>query len=231
MFDAQALLNQFLGANSNDKIQKGKDYLAKNSGSLASGAAAGGLAGYLLGSKKGKKIAKKAATYGGMALVAGLAYKAYTGYQQNKQMGSASPVEHEAIPEPPMHSGFRIEDQSESDNFCATLVSAMIAAAKADGHIDSAEHQAIFAKIEELGLDNDQKAFLFDQLNRPLDIDSLVAAAATKEQAVEVYVASIMAIEIDSPAEKAYLSMLAARLDLEEELVDHIHSTLSETVV
>ncbi|WP_370239380.1 tellurite resistance TerB family protein, partial [Neptunomonas phycophila] len=100
-----------------------------------------------------------------------------------------------------------------------------------DGHIDSAEHQAIFAKIEELGLDNDQKAFLFDQLNRPLDIDSLVAAAATKEQAVEVYVASIMAIEIDSPAEKAYLSMLAARLDLEEELVDHIHSTLSETVV
>ena len=104
----------------------------------------------------------------------------------------------------------------------------MIAAAKADGQIDGDELQKVFAKVEELGLDPDEKTFLFDQLNRPLDIDTLVAAARTQEQAVEVYVASLMAIEADTPAERAYLSMLAARLNLEEDLVNHIHNTLSQ---
>ncbi len=55
-----------------------------------------------------------------------------------------------------------------------------------------------------------------------------MAAASSQEQAVEIYVASPMAIEADTPAEQAYLSMLAARLNLEPELVNHIHSTLSQ---
>lgn len=229
MFDAGALLNQFLGADSGETVQKGKEYLSRNAGSLAGGAAVGGLAGYMLGSKKSKKMAKKAATYGGMALVAGLAYKAVTNYQQQKQGAPASPTpQPETVPQLPRDSGFQIEDQGGANSFGATLVSAMIAAAKADGQIDSSEHQVIFAKIEELGLGNDQKAFLFDQLNRPLDLDSLVAAASSQEQAVEIYVASLMAIEVDTPAEQAYLSMLAARLNLEPELVNHIHSTLSQ---
>jgi len=229
MFDAGALLNQFLGADTGETVQKGKEYLKNNAGSLAGGAAVGGLAGYALGSKKGKKVAKKAATYGGMALVAGLAYKAYTNYQRQQQGAPAAiPPQPEALPQLPRDSGFQIEDQSGANSFGATLVSAMIAAAKADGQIDASEHQTIFAKIEELGLDNDQKAFLFDQLNRPLDLDSLVAAAASQERAVEIYLASLMAIEVDTPAEQAYLSMLAARLNLEPGLVNHIHETLNQ---
>lgn len=227
MFDAGALLNQFLGAGSTDTLKKGKDYLSQNAGSLAGGAAVGGLAGYALGSKKGKKMAKKAATYGGMALVAGLAYKAFTNYQQQKQGTSTTPRS-EVIPQPPEDSGFRVEETGDSNSFGATLVSAMIAAAKADGQIDGSEHQAIFARIEQLGLDSEQKAFLFDQLNRPLDLDSLVAAASTQEQAVEIYVASLMAIEVDTPAEQAYLSMLAARLNLQPELVNQVHNTLGQ---
>jgi len=236
MFDAGALLNQFLGAGAGETAQKGKDYLSRNAGALAGGAAAGGLAGYFLGSKKGKKIskkgkkmAKKAAKYGGMALVGGLAYKAFTSYQQQKSGTPAVPASQpETLPQLPRDSAFQIEEQGGANSFGATLVSAMIAAAKADGQIDGSEHQAIFAKIEELGLDNDEKAFLFDQLNRPLDLDSLVAAASSQEQAVEIYLASLLAIEVDTPAEQAYLSMLAARLDLEPELVKHIHSTLAQ---
>jgi len=226
MFDAGALLNQFLGADTSQTIQKGKDYLSNNAGSLAGGAALGGLGGYMLGSKKGRKFAKKAATYGGMALMAGLAYKAYNNYQSQKNgaVSSPSPQTEQIADE----SAFHIENQNGSNSFGAMLISAMIAAAKADGKIDGKEHQAIFSRIEEMQLDNDEKAFLFDQLNRPLDIDSLVSAITSKEQAVEIYLASLMAIDVDTQAEKAYLSMLAARLNLEEELVNHIHSTVEQ---
>ncbi|MCV6574455.1 MAG: tellurite resistance TerB family protein [Cohaesibacter sp.] len=253
MFDASKLINELLGANASGSasgaMQKGKDYLSQNAGGIAGGTLAGGLAGYMMGSKKGRKMAKKAAQYGGLALVAGLAYKAYSDYQSNKTGpqtidGSSSPasashggqatqsvpqISH--IPQVPVDSGFAIEEQAsetggQANGLGSVLVSAMIAAAKADGQIDAAEHQAIFGKIEELDLSNDEKAFLFDQLNKPMDIDSLVASSNSQEQAMEIYIASLMAIEVDSPAEQAYLSMLAARLGLEPALTQQIHQTL-----
>jgi uncharacterized membrane protein YebE (DUF533 family) len=231
MFDAEKLLNQFLGAGAGETLKQGKDYLSKNAGTLASGAIAGGLGGYLLGSKGGRKVAKTAATYGGMALLAGLAYKAYSDYKGEEQPQTAPttpPPPPGQVPTPPQDSAFRIDDQPGPDGFGATLVSAMIAAAKADGQIDSQEHQAIFDKIAELELGNEEKAFLLDQLNRPIDMDSLVAKATTREKAVEIYMASLMAITLDSAAEQSYLSMLAARLNLEPDLVAHIHGTLQQ---
>ncbi|WP_299974682.1 tellurite resistance TerB family protein [uncultured Pseudoteredinibacter sp.] len=268
MFDAAKIMNQLLGAGGShsssgkgDLLQQGKQMLGNSGGGFAGGAAAGGLAGYLLGSKKGRKMAKKAAKYGGMALVAGLAYKAYNNYQSQKQApGQATPsqgahsqatpgqttanqagntanyrndalevVDQQEVPAVPQNSAFALPDNSQGQqDFSAMLISAMIAAAKADGQIDGAEHQAIFGKIEELGLDTEAKAFVLDQLNKPLDIDSLVASAANKEQAVELYLASLMAIEVDTAAEQAYMNMLAARLELEPELVAQIHQTVAQ---
>lgn len=254
MFDAAKIMNELLGAgggqgahgskgssSKGDLLQQGKEYLGKNSGGLASGAVAGGLAGYLLGSKKGRKMAKKAAKYGGMALVAGLAYKAYNNWQTQKQApASANPHStpqsapqtvntQEDIPALPQNSPFALPDNRQGQqDFSAMLISAMIAAAKADGQIDGAEHQAIFAKVDELGLDTEAKAFVLDQLNKPLDIDSLVASAANKEQAVELYLASLMAIDVDTAAEQAYMNMLAARLQLEPELVQQIHQAVAQ---
>ena len=273
MFNASKLINEVLGASGGgtgggSAMQKGKDYLSSNAGGLAGGAVAGGLAGYMMGSKKGRKMAKKTVQYGGLALVAGLAYKAYSDWQGNKNVapqqdmghgqvpGQAqghtqsqphtahapaqssqqytahqAPQQAAIVPPVPQDSAFAVEPETETANsFGAALVSAMIAAAKADGQIDSAEQDAIFAKIDELGLSNDEKAFLMDQLRRPLDIDSLVALAQNKEQAVELYVASLMAIEVDDPAEQGYLSMLSARLKLEPELVAHIHGSVSQAV-
>jgi uncharacterized membrane protein YebE (DUF533 family) len=40
---------------------------------------------------------------------------------------------------------------------------------------------------------------------------------------MEIYVASLLAIEVDTPAERAYLSLLAARLGLDEPLVAELH--------
>ncbi|WP_120496289.1 tellurite resistance TerB family protein [Kiloniella sp. EL199] len=275
MFNASKLINEVLGAaggatggtGSSSAMQKGKEYLSNNAGGLAGGAVAGGLAGYMMGSKKGRKMAKKTVQYGGLALVAGLAYKAYSDWQGNKNAAPQQGMDHGTgagqmhgqvsghahntqtpppsqqytahqtpqqaaiVPPVPEDSAFAVEAETETANsFGAALVSAMIAAAKADGQIDSAEQDAIFGKIDELGLSNDEKAFLMDQLRRPLDIDSLVALAQNKEQAVELYEASLMAIEVDDPAEQGYLSMFSARLKLEPELVSHIHGSVAQAV-
>ena len=263
MFDASKLINDFLGAagtsaagsqtggaRGGDLMQRGKDYLTQNAGGIGGGALAGGLAGYMMGSKKGRKMAKKAATYGGLALVAGLAYKAYSDYK-GKQAGvpvvdgqigpgdktipahlHTAPGETRKlthVPVVPMGSGFEVTEMTErASGFGATLVSAMIAAAKADGAIDAQEQQAIFEKISQENLSPEEKGFLLDQINKPLDIDSIVAQATTTEQAMEIYLASLLAIEPDTPSEQAYLSLLAARLGLDPALVEQIHQTLLE---
>ena len=237
MFDAKSLLDQFLGSQgggrsgargqSGDLLAQGKDFLSSQKGGLA----LGGLAGLMLGTKTGRKVGSKAVTYGGLALVAGLAYKAYQGYQANQQ-GQARPSypSDEPIPiEAPRDTAFDPARQPGGENqFAVNLLIAMISAAKADGHIDAQEQGRIFDKIGEAGLDSEAKAFLMDELRAPLDLDKVVACATCPETAAEIYAASRLAIDPDHPAEKAYLQMLAARLQLEPALVDEIEMAVRE---
>jgi uncharacterized membrane protein YebE (DUF533 family) len=106
----------------------------------------------------------------------------------------------------------------ERDELSLVLLRAMIAAAKADGHVDGEEQKSIFARLDELDLDTEAKAFVIDELRRPLDIDAVVAGATCPERAVEIYTASLLAIDPDDPAEQAYLAMLASRLKLDPAL-------------
>jgi uncharacterized membrane protein YebE (DUF533 family) len=103
----------------------------------------------------------------------------------------------------------------------------MIAAAKADGHIDAQEQARVFAEIDRLGLDADDKAFVVDELRAKLDIDAVAADATTPERAAEIYAASLLAIDPDTAAERGYLAMLAARLKLDDALVAHLHHNVA----
>jgi uncharacterized membrane protein YebE (DUF533 family) len=164
-----------------------------------------------------------------------MAYKAYQEHQA-KQAGqtagqtaapaTASPAQPAAsaptIEPPPRDSAFMPSD-NEAEDRARLLVTAMIAAAKADGYIDQGEQERIFERVSALELDAESKAYLMDQLRTPLDLDGIVRAAAKPEVATEVYAASLLAIDPDHPAEKAYLQMLAARLGLAEDLVLEIH--------
>ena len=67
---------------------------------------------------------------------------------------------------------------------------------------------------------------MLDELRKPLDVDAVAQGARTPEQAAEIYVASLLAIDVDNPAERGYLAMLAARLELDEKLVAHLHATV-----
>ena len=217
MFDPQKLLAQVLGGSSAAGSKGGlSPDLLKG---LAGGAAAGGLASILLGSKSGKKLAKTALKVGGTAALAGLAYKAYQIWQQN-QSGSdaAAPVPAPVPADVPVDAAgtvFLPTAAAARDDLSLILLRAMISAAKADGHIDADEQQKIFAKLDEAGLDTEAKAFFIDAIRKPLNIDAVVADATSPERAVEIYAASVLAIDADDPSEQAYLAMLAARLKLD----------------
>ncbi len=66
-----------------------------------------------------------------------------------------------------------------------------------------------------------------EELAKPIDLDALVAAAKTEEQRVEIYTASRLTIDPETRAERGYLDLLAGRLQLPDELVEHIEQTVS----
>ena len=106
------------------------------------------------------------------------------------------------------------------------IVKVMVAAAMADGHIDGKEYQNILQKVNELGLDAEEKAIVFDEINSPMSIDEVVVSASSPELAVEVYTASAMAIDTNTIEGQQYLAALAEGLELPLALTNAVHSQL-----
>ncbi len=233
MFDAKKLLDQFLGSNVPGLSGSVRDragqatQIAKNNPMKA-----GAIAAAIFGTKTGRKLAGNAAAVGGIAAIAGLGYLAYKNYQSGQKPEAVQqPQPTQELLPPPVDSPFHPQSETLSNNFALTLVQAMIAAAKADGHIDAAERARIMEKVQVSDLDSEAGAFLEKELADPLDIDALVAAAKTEEQKVELYTASRLTIEPDSRAERGYLDLLAGRLGLPDALVEHIEATVSAAKV
>lgn len=181
--------------------------------------AAGLAAGMLLSGGKPGKLLGNAVKVGAMAAVGGLAYKAWQNYQQGQPGAAPAPAEDAFIPAP---------DSAGHEELGKTLVRAMIAAAKADGRIDATEKEAIFDRLKSMSLSAEEKAWVFDELSTPLDINAVVARADTPAHAAEIYAASLVAISADTPAEQAYLEALASKLKLDPALVAEIHRTAGE---
>jgi uncharacterized membrane protein YebE (DUF533 family) len=254
MFDPKSLLDQFIGglnqgqpnhqgqnqqtrgpwgqigqggqSPAGDLLQKAGGFL----GGFGGGAMTGGIAGLLLGSKKGRKLAGNALTYGGMAVAGALAYRAYQNYRAGKQATPSAATETPLLP-PPSDTPFNPTQPADQQSLSRNLLRAMIAAAKADGHIDGAEQANIFAQMDRMSLSPEDKAFVMDELRAPLNVDAVAAAARTPEEAAEIYTVSLLAIDLDHPAERAYLAQLASKLRLEDGLVAHLHATVEGATV
>jgi uncharacterized membrane protein YebE (DUF533 family) len=132
---------------------------------------------------------------------------------------------------PPSDSDFSVEPAAVNGDFALSLIRVMIAAARADGHVDDTERARIHDKLALSGLGGDAIAFLDDELSKPVDMDGIIAAASTEAQKVEMFTAARLAIEPDSRAERGFLDLLAGRLGLADPLVDHIEATVAAAKV
>lgn len=239
------ILNQFMGSAETPSVQAqnqgysgGIGQTVSNManhipGGLAGGAAAGGVMALLMGSKSARKFAGKAATYGGAALLGGLAFKAYQNWQGNKQNTAAKATpEQQPVGPAGFHQRAISQQVDQGANPELLLVKAMIAAAKADGHIDADEQQRIFQAVEKTSLSASEKGLIFDYLQKDIPIFEITAGISSIELKAEIYLASCLVITPDHPAERAHLDNLAMALQLPAELSQQLeqqaHQALAE---
>jgi uncharacterized membrane protein YebE (DUF533 family) len=166
-------------------------------------ALAGGVLGLLLGSKSGRKIGGKVLTYGGLAVIGTLAYKAYQNHQQQSKNGSKESTK--SLTELP---------QNEVEAHSKVILIAIVAAAKSDGHIDQHEQQMIDSEVAKMTSDQELQSWLKHELNKALDPAEVARYALNESMASEMYLASLLTIDQHSFMEKAYIEELARQLKI-----------------
>ncbi|RWM67499.1 tellurite resistance TerB family protein [Mesorhizobium sp.] len=233
MFDPKKLLDDLLGSQipgtgSTVRDKGGQAVQMAKDNPLATGA----LAAVLLGTGAGRQVTGTAVKLGGLAMIGGLAYKAYQNYKNGKAPAETAAAGSPELLPPPADTSFHPSQAPQGeDEFTLMLVRAMISAAKADGHIDDDERQKIAGKLSLSGIGSDAEKFLMSELETPLDLDTLVARAQTDAQKLELYTASRLTIDPDTRSERGYLDLLAGRLGLPDALVDHVEATVSAAKV
>jgi uncharacterized membrane protein YebE (DUF533 family) len=187
--------------------------------------AAGGL-GAILGSilGGGSSSAKGALGGGALAMLGSIVLQAFQN-AGGKQAGQLA-----FDPQTKLRAGLRepesAQEEKEVQGAAELIIRAMINASKADGRIDANEKENILGRIQEDRITPDHRRFLEQEMRKPMDTDSLVNAIYEPHIAAQVYAASLLAIEVDSPAEKSYLQDLAKRLRLDPKVVQHLHTAL-----
>lgn len=211
---ARQLLDQLLQSNlikqasSNDAARDGKRFLA----GLGGGALGAGALGLLLGSKKARKIGGKVAMYGGAAALGAMAFRAYKQWQESQTQPAPSPA-----PTP-----ITMEAHSTA------ILTAMIGAAKADGHIGPEERQLLEQELIRLSGDAADRSWLEAQLAGPVDPAAVARSAHTPEIAAEMYLASVLMADEQSFMERAYLDELARQLKLEPALKQQLEAQIAQ---
>lgn len=175
----------------------------------AMGAAGASILALLLGTKSGRQVAGAGLKLGSLAAVGGLAYQLYQNWQGKENASQATqPVQVQQVPE--KEPALSHED----------LLSAMVAAAKADGNVDEQELAHIRNKLSELNLDQDANDLVMGELTRPSSVEDVAARAQGNQQAaLELYIVSKMMLNEQDAAEKAYLSKLQQALELPDDVV------------
>lgn len=220
MLNAKSLLDSLLGGVNQVTGGQGAKGLADkakgawdNQSALGKGAIAGGLLGVLMTSG-GRRLLGTGLKIGGMAAIGGMAYKAYEDWKKG-QGATALPA--------PEETDFLPSDADRADEMATHLLQAMIAAAKADGHVTPEERARIDGQLANLGLEDEAAALIAAELDAPLDVGRIAGLAKTEAEAAQIYAASLLAVDPEGAAEKGYLAMLAARLKLDPALIARLH--------
>jgi len=201
--DSRGLLDQLLGAGKSLLNNSGVTTPEGGISDLGKGVATGGLVGLLLGSKTGRKLA----TYGGLAALGAVAWRAYN---QNRSEPS------DGIPPKPLAHA-----PAESH----IVLRAILAAARVDGHIDERERTLIDQEIARCGGDASLRAWMETELRTPFDPQAIAAEVADDALlASEVYLASALVIGKAGFLERTYLDHLADHLGLDADLKQHLEN-------
>jgi uncharacterized membrane protein YebE (DUF533 family) len=153
---------------------------------------------------------------GALAALAAMAYQALKGTPQESQEVPSTLIE----PASPT-------EQEQLENHAQLMLRAMINATKADGQIDQDEVRRILGKLQESGADKAALDFVMAEMNKPMETEAIVAMAKGNPQlAAELYAASLLAISVDTPAERTYMQNLSTGLGLAPQAVTNLEKAM-----
>ncbi len=113
---------------------------------------------------------------------------------------------------------------SEDDEKKAEIIlRAMIHAAKADGHLDDEEKRKITEHLDDIS--EEEANFVRQELQAPLDTQGLIKSIP-KGMEEQVYLMSLLVINLDSKEEAQYLDQLAKGLNISPQVSNQIHEKL-----
>ncbi|BBH45837.1 tellurite resistance TerB family protein [Pseudomonas sp. KU43P] len=224
------LLEQLLRAGQGSQAQQGSGGLSSQGGlgdllggllgggSAGGGGGLGGLLGGLLGGGGGSSAggytqgrATGGNRYAALASLGMMAFQAYQAWQRSQ---AAAPQQ--AVRTVDQLSGPEAEDHSHA------ILRALIAAAKADGRIDEQEETLIYAEIKRHTDDPQLQQWLDEEVSKPLDAAQVAQSAQDPAMAAEMYLASVMLVDDQQDAERAYLDELASALQIDPSLQLHL---------
>lgn len=186
-------------------------------GTQLSGFGKGALAGTAIGLLLGKRSMRRLATIGGLGALGVFSYNAYAEWKRSQQAASAA-----ANPISPPAAAALAPAAAPEEAEATAVLRALIAAAKADGHIAPRERELIEQGLAQLGEQEGLRSWFEAELAKPLDPAEVAAAAETPELAAEIYLASRLVIDEPGYMERSYLDELARQLKLEPGLREHL---------
>ncbi|MFF5865275.1 tellurite resistance TerB family protein [Pseudomonas sp. NPDC012596] len=185
-------------------------------GAMGGGGGLGGLLGGILGGGRSAGGYAQGRAAGGVnyAALASLGMMAFQAYQNWQRSQAAAPQQ-----------AMRTVDQlsgAEAEGHSHAILRALIAAAKADGRIDAQEEQLIYTEIKRHTDDPQLQQWLDEEVNKPLDAAEVAQSARDPAMAAEMYLASVMLVDDQQAAERAYLDELASALQIDPTLQVHL---------
>ena len=177
----------------------------------------GVLAGLLLSNKNGLKI-------GSVAALGAIAFNAFRKWQTNNIQSADVNVSQQ--PKQQGVADFNALPPSSQEEHSRVILTAMVAAAKADGNFDEREQQLIHEQVVKFG-DPDLATWVQQEINKPLDVNEITSLVTTPEMAAEIYLTSLVVVDEQNESEKTYLDTLAEKLGLDPQLRKEIEQQLA----
>ncbi len=207
------------------------------SGAMRGGGAGGGLGGLLGGLTGG------AGGAGGLGGLGGLLGGQQQGGQQ--QGGAAGGLgglleslgggaQAGQAPQQPQQGGFgdlfnnalagqEPQPDPAAEQQAEILLRATLMAARADGQIDAAEQQKIVGNLGEMS--DEEANFIREEMANPTSLEAFIPTIP-QGMGQQVYLMSLMAIDLDTQEEAQYLDKLAKGLNIDHATSNAIHAKL-----
>jgi uncharacterized membrane protein YebE (DUF533 family) len=137
--------------------------------------------------------------------------------------GSGAPAAAATAAVPPPLPGVALtslQDKAASSgqegDLALRLIQVMIAAAHADGGMDSDEEGRILERLQGQGISQEERRFILTEMHDPKPIEQLVAGIIDPRLAQTMYSLAVSAVLVDTVEERAWLDKLAMALSISE---------------